>query len=85
MQALKHRGFTTIVGGTLYPLLVKLERNGDLASRTKPSPAGPNRKYYRLTPQGTQTLTEFSQQWTQLKGNVDQILTEALTHDEPQP
>ena len=75
IQALREDGFDSIVGGTLYPLLAKLENRGDLIGQFKTSPDGPQRKYYAITPQGLQTLTTFNHQWFQLKAHVDHILT----------
>ena len=37
---------------TVYPVLTRLARDGFLAIRTEPSPAGPPRRYYRLTTDG---------------------------------
>lgn len=82
IQALRQHGFDALVGGTLYPLLAKLEKNGDVTSTVKPSPDGPARKYYTLTPQGRTTLQTFNQQWTQLKANVDQIIAEVTLDDQ---
>ncbi len=42
IQALQQVGFNSVMGGTIYPLLAKLEKNGDLASRMRPSPEGPD-------------------------------------------
>ncbi|WP_179395482.1 PadR family transcriptional regulator [Lacticaseibacillus absianus] len=81
IQALRATGFDSIVGGTLYPLLAKLEKNGDLVSRMRASPDGPDRKYYRLTPQGRQTLAAFDAQWHQLTNQVATIL-ERVTKDD---
>ncbi|MPQ37361.1 PadR family transcriptional regulator [Lactobacillus plantarum] len=75
IQALRADGFDSIVGGTLYPLLAKLENRGDLIGQFKASPDGPQRKYYAITPQGLQTLTTFNHQWFQLKAHIDHILT----------
>ncbi|MFO1564708.1 PadR family transcriptional regulator [Lactiplantibacillus plantarum] len=58
IQALREDGFDSIVGGTLYPLLAKLENRGDLIGQFKTSPDGPQRKYYAITPQGLQTLVD---------------------------
>ncbi|ALO05114.1 PadR family transcriptional regulator [Lactiplantibacillus paraplantarum] len=81
IQALRAAGFDSIVGGTLYPLLVKLEKHGALTSQFKASPAGPQRKYYAITPQGLQTLATFNLQWFQLKEHVDHILTRRSHHE----
>lgn len=75
IQGLREAGFDSIVSGTLYPLLAKLEKHGDLQSRLKASPDGPNRKYYSLTDQGSQSLAAFNHQWFQLKDQVDHILS----------
>jgi len=82
IQALRQDGFDTLVGGTLYPLLVKLENHGELKSELKASPEVPDRKYYALTTQGYQALQDFDTQWFQLKSNVDQILTRGNYHDQ---
>lgn len=82
IQALRLHGFDTLVGGTLYPLLAKLEKNGDLTSDLRPSPDGPDRKYYALTPQGRQTLQDFTTQWQTLKTNVNDLLQEVPAHDQ---
>lgn len=79
MQQLKASGFTTIVGGTLYPLLGKLEKNGDLVGEVRPSPDGPDRKYFTVTAQGLTSLQAFRAQWGQLVGQVNQVLEE--NHD----
>ncbi len=81
IQALRQHGFDSLVGGTLYPLLAKLEKNGAVTSVIKPSPDGPNRKYYTLTSAGLTALHAFEQQWTQLKHHTDQILAEVQSND----
>lgn len=81
IQSLKQNGFENIVGGTLYPLLVKLEKNNNLQSVIKPSPNGPDRKYYSITPHGLVSLKEFNQQWTTLSSNVNQIMKKVDTFE----
>ncbi len=45
---------TGLKSGTLYPILIRLSDRGLLESRWEPSPheGRPNRRLYRLTPQG---------------------------------
>lgn len=74
VELLKENGFTEIVGGTVYPLLQKLERNGQLQSQMKPSTAGPDRKYYTLTAEGKKAARLFTEQWIHLKMVVDDII-----------
>ena len=46
VQTLKEAGFDTIVPGTIYPLLQKLEKNQWIRGDMRPSPDGPDRKYF---------------------------------------
>ncbi|WP_321384593.1 PadR family transcriptional regulator [uncultured Enterococcus sp.] len=76
VQYLKENGFPTIVGGTVYPLLQKLEKQGLILSRLKPSKEGPDRKYFSLTKDGSIYLEEFTVQWYGLIEKVQHILEE---------
>jgi PadR family transcriptional regulator PadR len=49
--------------GMLYPVLHRLEKDGLVASRWKPSEEGRLRKYYRLTPAGLRDLEVEKNQW----------------------
>ncbi|AQS60627.1 PadR family transcriptional regulator [Desulforamulus ferrireducens] len=72
-EKLKQQGFSDICEGTVYPLLIRLERNGLLASTKRDSPFGPKRKYYQLTPKGRQELATFYENWLALKNSVDRL------------
>jgi len=71
---LRESGFKDIIGGTVYPLLQKLEKQGYLSSVMKPSPDGPNRKYYSITPTGIEHYSEFKIQWEVLTCNVNAVI-----------
>ncbi len=73
-SALRQAGFADVNEGTLYPLLLRLERKGLLKAEYRASPSGPSRKYYSLTEEGTQYLTEFEQAWRLTAAAVDAIL-----------
>lgn len=60
--------------GTLYPLLGRLRREGAVTTTWRESPAGPPRRYYRLTPRGRKSLAAFLDQWSRFRGSVDAIL-----------
>lgn len=60
--------------GTLYPALHRLEEEGMVASFWQASPAGPKRRYYRLTPAGTAALAERRAQWIRLTEAVNGAL-----------
>lgn len=76
VQYLKENGFPNMVGGTIYPLLQKLERQNLIYSRLKPSQEGPDRKYFYVTPEGQDYLVQFKTQWETLVVNVNQIMKE---------
>jgi len=55
-----------VVEGTLYPLLTRLKNNGLLSYSWKESTSGPPRKYYEITPVGTQVLQRLDITWKEL-------------------
>lgn len=67
-------GFAEVKEGTLYPLLVRLEKKGYVTASFRPSPMGPSRKYYALTEEGEALLEEFRQSWRQVTATVDAVL-----------
>ena len=48
-----------VQGGTLYPLLNKLRRDGLVEHAWEESPSGPPRKYFSLTDDGGRQLADF--------------------------
>ena len=73
VQELRSSGFQNMVGGTVYPLLQKLEKNQLIYGQNKPSPDGPDRKYFYLTEQGQAYLKDFWRQWQDLVTKVEQL------------
>ncbi len=59
VQALRDYGFGAISEGTVYPLLLRLEKGGLISARFMDSDLGPKRKYYTLTDPGREELTAF--------------------------
>lgn len=76
IKELQRAGLDTIQGGTVYPLLQKLEKNQLIQGNIKDSPDGPNRKYFTLTDQGKSYLADFGIQWIDLVEIVTHILKE---------
>ncbi len=70
LRALAETEFKT-QEGTLYPLLSKLRRDGMLEYEWRESEAGPPRKYYRLTPKGSDSLTELTSYWSHLNDTIN--------------
>ena len=57
-QALARRGFGTPRGGSLYPVLARLEEAGAVTARWGEGAGGPGRKTYALTETGRERLAE---------------------------
>ena len=60
-----------IVEGTLYPLLNRLLKAELLSYNWKESKSGPPRKYYQITPHGTEALKELKTSWKDLEKAVN--------------
>lgn len=67
-------GFHEITEGSVYPILIRLEKKEFLCSILKESPYGPRRKYYYLTKLGELELKEFVSSWKEIKSNIDNVL-----------
>ncbi|MCR6515662.1 MAG: PadR family transcriptional regulator [Clostridium sp.] len=74
VSEIQHYGFKDISEGTIYPLLTRLQKGGLLNSIKKPSPLGPNRKYYSITNEGLKELKDFKETWIELNIFVSNIL-----------
>lgn len=60
--------------GSIYPLLLRLQKEKLIYGEMKKSPSGPNRKYYYLTDDGKTALQSFKDYWHDIKMSVDQLL-----------
>ncbi len=60
--------------GTIYPLLSRLRRDGLVEPTWRESPAGPPRRYYRLTEAGRTALDGFVREWGRFRDAVDQFI-----------
>lgn len=61
---LEDLGLGTVKGGTLYPLLARLEESGAVTVEWRPGEAGPGRKYVTLTSAGRTSLATKGAAWT---------------------
>lgn len=76
VQLLRRQGFADISEGTLFPLLLRQDKEGYFTIRMVSSAVGPSRKYYQLNQAGLAALNRFYTDWENLKSIVDHILTE---------
>ena len=58
---------------TLYPVLRRLQK-GELLETYDKEYMGRNRRYYRLTQKGAESLEEYREEWRSHKRKVDSIL-----------
>lgn len=70
---LRERGFTEIVEGTVYAVLVRIEQKGLVDVTKVPSEKGPPRKVYTLNDRGRADLEEFWRTWTFLADRLGQL------------
>ncbi len=73
-RQLEAAGLGEVKGGTLYPVLARLERDGLVSIRWSQPSAGPARKYYRLTPTGRTHLAEGTAGWSRFATRVMALL-----------
>ncbi|HEY0699464.1 MAG TPA: PadR family transcriptional regulator [Micromonospora sp.] len=78
-QALEAAGIGPVRGGTLYPVLLRLQRFGMIDARWQEGEAGPARKYYRLTDAGREALHQDGRDWRMFAGQVGALLTGGTT------
>jgi PadR family transcriptional regulator, regulatory protein PadR len=56
-------GFTDVVDGTVYTILVRLEKNKLVDIKREPSDMGPPRKFFVLNNAGREELNKFWIKW----------------------
>jgi PadR family transcriptional regulator PadR len=59
---------------TVYPMLSRLAKDRLLSVRNEPSPAGPPRRYYRLTALGVRRLGEMKHTWKLVSQSVAEMI-----------
>ena len=70
---LREQGFSDIVEGTVYALLVRIEQRGFVDVEKVPSEKGPPRKVYSLNSHGSEYLEEFWRSWSFLAERIEQL------------
>jgi PadR family transcriptional regulator PadR len=68
---LREQGFSDIVEGTVYALLVRIEQRGLVDVSKVPSEKGPPRKVYSLNALGSEYLEEFWMSWSFLAERIE--------------
>lgn len=74
VERLVAMGFDEVPGGTLYPALLRLERQGFVRTEREASVSGPPRKYHELTDLGRLAMRERQDAWQQFRAVMDAVV-----------
>jgi DNA-binding PadR family transcriptional regulator len=66
-------GFTDVVDGTVYTILVRLEKNKLVEIEKIPSDMGPPRKFYALNDGGRKELLKFWEKWEFVSSKINEL------------
>lgn len=72
-QELQGYGFSNISEGTIYPLLLRLEKSGLITAKYRESTLGPKRKYFSISQLGKEELEAFFLNWRELESAVNMV------------
>lgn len=78
-RALQDAGFGKIKGGTLYPILARLEAEGLITSFWGEGDGGPGRKFITLTEKGCIVLQHRADEWREFV-NVSLLALRHVNH-----
>ena len=73
-KKLEQYGFNMVSEGSIYPLLIRMKKEGLVDTVTKASDSGPKRKYYYLTELGREELRNFIGQWEKISSSVNNLI-----------
>jgi DNA-binding PadR family transcriptional regulator len=66
-------GFTDVVDGTTYTILLRLEKNKLVEADRRPSDMGPPRKFFTLTGAGREELRVFWAKWEFVASKINEL------------
>lgn len=72
-KILNDLGFEDVVEGTVYTILIRIEKNGLVDVEKKASEKGPARKFYSLNTDGILALETFWNRWSFVSGKMNTI------------
>lgn len=72
-RSLNALGFTDVVDGTVYTILVRLEKNKLVETSKKPSDVGPPRKFFTLNDAGREELQKFWEKWEFVSSRMNEL------------
>ncbi|MEF9953142.1 MAG: PadR family transcriptional regulator [Clostridium sp.] len=72
-KKLNELGFSDVVDGTVYTILLRLEKNKLVEITKKKSEIGPPRKFYTLNESGYEELKKFWDKWGFVSEKINQL------------
>ncbi|WP_166355653.1 PadR family transcriptional regulator [Phytoactinopolyspora limicola] len=72
-RRLNELGFAEVVEGTVYTILLRLEKNGLVEVTKRRSGQGPPRKFYALNEAGRAELATFWAKWEYVTSRIDKL------------
>ena len=66
-------GFADVVEGTVYTILVRLEKNKLVDMEKRPSDMGPPRRFFTLNGAGREELRKFWEKWEFLASKIGEL------------
>ncbi|CAH1194259.1 hypothetical protein PAECIP111892_01514 [Paenibacillus auburnensis] len=66
-------GFTDVVEGTVYTILIRLEKNKLVEITKKPSDIGPPRKFFAINDSGLAELQRFWEKWEFVSSKISEL------------
>src|SRR5687768_12507567 len=73
VKKLNALGFADIVEGTVYTILLRLEKNKLVDIQKKSSEIGPPRKFYSLNEAGQKELSIFWSKWDFISSKINEL------------
>lgn len=71
---LQKGGLIDVSEGTIYPVLLRLQKNDFIYGKMQASDSGPARKYYYLTESGKEALEEIRKEWAEIAKPISKLL-----------
>ncbi|WP_073020055.1 PadR family transcriptional regulator [Clostridium intestinale] len=72
-RSLNALGFSDVVDGTVYTILVRLEKNKLVEITKKTSDMGPPRKFFTLNDAGREELKKFWEKWEFVSSRINEL------------
>ncbi|MBE1489313.1 PadR family transcriptional regulator [Plantactinospora soyae] len=72
-RRLNELGFVDVVEGTVYTILLRLEKNRLVQVTKRPSGLGPPRRFYALNDAGRDELATFWAKWAYVSSRIDKL------------